>query len=43
MSSDKKNGSFDDLEEMDHKDIDEMKGDLELEIAFHLILSLIHI
>ena len=32
MSSDKKNGSFDDLEEMDHKDIDEMKGDLEREL-----------
>jgi len=32
MISDAKNGSFDDLEEMDHKDIDEMKGDLEREL-----------
>ena len=32
MNSDAKNGSFDDLEEMDHKDIDEMKGDLEREL-----------
>ncbi|GIT11360.1 MAG: hypothetical protein CM1200mP32_08530 [Methanobacteriota archaeon] len=32
MSSNTKNGSFDDLEEMDHKDIDEMKGDLEREL-----------
>ena len=32
MSSNAKNGSFDDLEEMDHKDIDEMKGDLSREL-----------
>ena len=32
MISDAKNGSFDDLGEMDHKDIDEMKGDLEREL-----------
>ena len=32
MSSNAKDGSFDDLEEMDHKDIDEMKGDLEREL-----------
>ena len=32
MSSNTKNGSFDDLEEMDHKDIDEMKGDLAREL-----------
>lgn len=32
MSSDANNRSFDDLEEMDHKDIVEMKGDLEREL-----------
>ena len=32
MSSNVKDGSFDDLEEMDHKDIDEMKGDLSREL-----------
>ena len=32
MSKGKESGLFEDLEEMDHKDINELKGDLERDL-----------
>ena len=32
MSEGKESGLFEDLEEMDHKDIDELKGDMERDL-----------